>query len=548
MIRRRRRADDRCGDRRAGRGVRASLWTRGRPAILRWIAGILTTVLVLGSLGVTGGYAWYLRSGTYRAACAARLSEKLSLPSEIGQVVPRSRRAREFRDVIVWLPQKRDQALVCRKAIVVLTPEESDPDAYELQLTGGACEISTRTWLTGDYRGVIESGLRPGFMPGGPRRVSFADMNITFERDTFKAVLADAAGVVSFEKSGSGAATLIAQEFNGVAMERPVLLTARISSAESGIRVDDLLLQTPVMPIAVAGLDALTGVPASSGTFAGRLTYAERGSGGPADRELTVSGICRDLELAEWTAAVQPRPWRGRCPEIELQELHVAAGRPQRLRFRGLLRELKLADLLATWGLDGVEGQVSLDVGAAELDAGGIRRFVASGECRGVSLEALTGAIGLGRMTGTLNVTIADLSIVDNRIQSMKAALIVEDAERPPNWIEGKLLVEAASRLLHVALPSILPQRIEYTKLGVRLEIRDEELYVFGTHGEREKTILTVLLYGQALPILREPESPFDLRPSLDALRGAAALRLMHILPAPPPAGRTATAPAPGQP
>ncbi len=35
---------------------------------------------------------------------------KVGLPAEIGRVVPRSRRTREFDQVRIWLPQRRDEA------------------------------------------------------------------------------------------------------------------------------------------------------------------------------------------------------------------------------------------------------------------------------------------------------------------------------------------------------------------------------------------------------------------------------------------------------
>ena len=76
-----------------------------RPRRLLLLA--IVAVLMFGSLAVIGGYAWYLRSGGYCQRCAARLESRLSLPSDIGAVVPRARQRREFRDVVVWLPERR---------------------------------------------------------------------------------------------------------------------------------------------------------------------------------------------------------------------------------------------------------------------------------------------------------------------------------------------------------------------------------------------------------------------------------------------------------
>jgi len=492
-----------------------------RLALLVIVAG-----LMLGSLAISGGYAWYLRGHAYRARCAAVLSRRLGLPADIGAVAPLSRTARQFRDVVVWLPQRRGRALTCQRAIVAGAPRADDPNAYELRLEGGWCEISTRTWLREDYRGVVESGLRSGFAPGGPERVMFTAMEVSFERDGFRATLAEAAGRIDF--TGPGRASIACPVFNGFRSERPMVIAASFSPLNGGIRIDRLDLSVPELPVRVAGLRELLGVPLVAGTFDGQLVYEEQEPGW----RLTVSGRCRELELPECTAGFTPTPWRGRCPEIELQELRVENGRPTRLRFRGRLTDVALGDLLATWGLPGAAGTLTLEVGSADIAPEGVARFVASGTGSGVALEPLTAALGWGTMSGTLDLTIGDLTIEHSRLKSLDALVRVAPAPPAPDaagtagWIEGRLVRELVRRTLKFDLPALLPERIAYTRLGLRLEVRDEVLYVFGTHGEREKTILTVRLMDQDLPLIFEPQHSFDLRPLLDGLRAQLRHRL----------------------
>ena len=142
-------------------------------------------------------------------------------------------------------------------------------------------------------------------------------------------------------------------------------------------------------------------------------------------------------------------------------------------------------------------------------------------------------------MTGNLRIVIDDLTIENNQLKSLDASMIVDDAVQQPNWIEGKLLRELISRTLKVELPDVLPERIEYTQLGVKLDVRDEVLHVFGTHGPREKTILTVRLAELEMPLIREPERSFDLSGWFDELRAQAAERLQRRLRSLPPAGDT---------
>jgi len=478
-----------------------------------------------GSLSGSLGYAWYLRSAAYRDYCATQLSSALGLPSDIGRIVPRSWTTREFDDVAVWLPERRGQALFCQRALVISTPQADDRDAYEIELQGGTCEISARTWLREDYRRVIESGLRPGFDPTGPRRVTFSAMDLGFARDGFRGALHQATGVVVFDNPSSGRATASCSQLNGYVASRPVLLAARFSPQDSGIQIDQLELNVPTLPIAVLNLGALGGFDLRNGTFNGRLLYGEA-----ADvRRLTVSGTCYDLRLAECTAALTTRPWRGSCSEMELKEFTVENRRPQRLRFRGTLTGLVLGDLLAPWGLEDVGGELILRVRDADLSLAGIERLVASGECVGVSLAALSEKWGGGRMSGTGRLVIDDLTMEANQLRSLDAELRVEESGEP-KWIDGRLVTDILGRLLRVDLPPILPERIEYTQVGLRLDVRDELLHVLGTHGARDKTILTVRTAGQDVPLIVEPDSPFDLRVWFDPWRAAAVEYLRQRL------------------
>ncbi len=491
----------------------------------RWILLGFVTAVTLGGMGVTGGMAWYLRSAHYRTKCAAALSDALGLPCSIGRVVPRTRWAREFRDIVVWLPNRRGRALSCRSAVVTTEPTAADREAYTIRLVGGTCEISTRTWLREDYRGVFESGLRPGFAPGGPRRVVFSEMNVAFVRDRFRLELADAAGSVDFVDAQHGEARILCQRFNGEPMDHPVLFTARFSPHDAGIRIDRFEATLPEMPVAVTRLEALTGAALRHGRFAGRFEYGETDTA----RTLVIRGKCAGLDLAECTTGLVVPPWRGSCPEIRLDELRIVNGRPERLRFGGVLRDVHLSDVLAGWGISGGGGRLALDVGVADLTPGGVARFVASGELRSVALDALTRSLGWGLMTGTLNATISDLTIEDDHVRSGDLELRVADADNPPNWIEGRLLRELARRLLKLDLPAFLPARIEFSRFGVRLELRDEVLYVFGTHGERDRTILTVRLFGGDFALIHEPRRSFDLRPWFDALRARLRARAREL-------------------
>ncbi len=476
----------------------------------------LLVVITGGSLMVTGGYAWYLRSALYRNSCATTLSESLGLPAEIGQVVPRSWSTREFRNVRIWLPERRDEAAFIERALVLQTPTDDDPNAWEVQLNDGRCEISTRTWLREDYRFLLESGLRPGFDPNGPQRAVFNGLDLEFERGQFQAALNDARGVVVFESSRVGRAAVTCNEFNGYYAPQPVVLNAVFSPQLSGIQLDRVDLIVPRLPLAIVGLDGLAAVSLQTGAFDGRMTYRER----DARREVRVAGHVFDVQLSEATAGFFPMPCRGVAPELELGELVVRDGVPQKLEFRGTLIDVVLGDLLAPLSMAGVGGELTLRVRAANVSPEGVDRFIASGRCDNVDLERVSEAFGWGRVTGRANLKIDDLTIRANQLTAADVHLSVQRSD--DNWVERRLLSELAQRTLGFTLPAWLPERFPYAELGVRFEVRDELLYVFGTHGPEQKTLLTVQVAGQDIGLIREPEEPFDLRATCAELRGRA--------------------------
>lgn len=498
----------------------------------RLIPLLVLAVITWGSLAYTGGYAGYLHSAIYRNHCARKLSASLGLPADIGQVVPRSWRSQEFRDVTVWLPQHRDRAAVCRRAIVHETPTKTDARAWWLELVGGDVEISTRTWLRDDYRAVLTSGLRPGFDPNGPRKVLFRGINLRVRRDDFAARLEDASGHVLFSDSRRGEALVTSQSFNGHAASSPVALQGIFSPAGSGVQMDEITLVTPLLPVSTLGLGKVAGLPLEHGLFRGRVGYHERAEG----KALELSGSLFDARLDELTAAWLPKPWRGVIPEVAVEQLRVVDGRPVALSFHGYLRDVRAADVLAAWGLGDVGGRLDLSVHAADLSDQGVQRLTAAGTCTDVNLEPISKALGWGTATGTVRAQIDDLAVRDNELTALAARLDVE----PPTtsgangYVQGRLIAEVA-RVAGLRVPEFLlkrlPERIEYRALGLRLEVHDEVLNIFGTHGPNEKTILTVRFAGQDWPLVTEPGQAFDLRPWLDQARAQLQAALARPLP-----------------
>ncbi len=492
----------------------------------RVIALALLALVTYGTLLVTGGYAWYWRSDAYREYCAKVLSESLQMDCDIGQVLPLSHTSFAFRDIRVWLPERRDLAAACDRAALTYTPTTANPDAYEIALTGGRSEISARTWLREDYRFVVDSGLRPGFDPDGPRRVTFRGMDLTLLREGFQARFEGAAGEISFVDPQRGYAQVVCDRFNGHTPGQPVTLEVVFSPRANGVQLDLVELGVPDMPINVVGLADVTGLKLRSGSFRGALSYGEEAG----QRRVLVSGHLYDVDLAELTSGLLARAWHGGVPELELRELRLTNGHPTRIALRGLLEGVALGDVLAPWGLAEVGAELLLRVRALELSEAGIERLILAGVCDGVSLAEVSDALGWGQITGTARLAIDDLTIVNNELVSLDARIETQPMAGDADYIERVLLSEILSRTLGIGLPGFLPGRLPYAGLGVRLEVRDELLYVFGTHGPGDKTILTARVAGQEIPLVFEPEEPIDLAPLLEPYREQVVRHLAERL------------------
>lgn len=484
-------------------------------------------LVALGSLALAGGWGWYIRSAAYRNYCAEVLSTSLGLPASIGRVLPRTRRSQEFRDVRVSLPERRGEAAYCRRAILRRTPSAANPGLYILDLVGGHCEVSTRTWLQQDYRTVLESGLKPGFDPAGPQRVAFREMDLVLVRDQFRFTFNDAFGVVTFDEVQRGRAMVTCHDLNGYPSGQPVVLRGEFSPGADGrVQLDEFELTVPNLPLTILGLEELARLGLQSGTFEGRVVYRE----GPQGSTLVASGVVRDVSLAEVTAPFLATPWRGTVPELFLDELLVVDGWPQRLRFHGALQGVLLGDVLAPWGFGGAGGEMVLRLDDVELTPEGLVRLTASGRCERVALEELSAPLGWGALAGTARVVLTDLTIHNNSLAALEAEVRVLPAEDGGNYVDRSFVSEAMRAVFGLTLPTFLPQRFAYHELGVRLDVRDELLHIFGTHGPGQTTLLTMELAGRWVPVIQEPGTPIDLRPLLDEMRKEARRRLAQQL------------------
>lgn len=469
----------------------------------RLILLILTVVLVVGSVSGTIGYALYVRSDTYRHATERDLSALLNLPVEIGGISPLSFSSREFSGVRTWLPQRQTQVFACDRAVWREVTRGGHLQ-YALDLHDGWLLVGTGSWTRTDYDAILKSGLGLDFADLALAEVHIDDVDFRWDHPDFQLSARQAVGEVLFDKNGTARASLISRRLNEHSTREPINIHATFVPG-AGLQFEEVVLDVPALPMAALGLDKLLGGPVTLGTFAGRVVYRED------DRPvLDISGSVDDARLEELTRQVIGGPFRG-AVNVAVDQAEFVDRKLRRLRFRGRLHDVHLADLLPVLRSPGVTGRLTLDVAQFDARDGHIQRLNLSGEAADLPLEPLAAALGYGRITGQLHVRIHSLSVVDDSLRAADVDLIVTPPTDGPGTISRELIQRMVQELLSIDLSRVLPNEVEYTELGAKLLVSGDRLTIRGTHGADGTTILTVKLLGQEWGLIDQPDRSFEI-------------------------------------
>jgi hypothetical protein len=481
----------------------------------RWILLWLALVVVGGSLSATLGYGLYLRSDAYARATAEALSAFLGLPSEVGSVVPLDLHSRDLRDVVVWLPGKRGRVFHGRHNI--WQPKRgSDPPGYELRISGGSFLVDSQAWGAEDYRLVLESGLGHDFAALRLRQIEMLDLDLTWRARRFRLATRQANGTVILSEDGTGQASLLTRWLNDQPVSEPIHIYARFRPRD-GVRIEQVTLDTPRIPLSALGLEEMLGTPEARGDFRGKISYREEG----ASQAVELSGFVDGLRLEDLAGVLPIRSLRG-CVDVQIDDGLIRDGRLERLAFRGRIDDVDLGPLAAALKLPDVGGRATLFVHRGQINQDVVSWLGLSGSVEGVSLEALSEAVGLGGVTGSLRIEVSRLVIAHNRIESGEFLITAEPPNDGPGWISRGLLLNVIEQFAGLKLPEFMPERMEYTQLGARVVVDGETFRILGTHGARNTTILTVRILGREVGLLYQPARTFDLAPVLEWIRSQA--------------------------
>ena len=479
----------------------------------------LTIIVVPGSLTSTISYALHLRGRGLRERVAADLSRRMGLDVEIHSITPLSFSRRQFNDITVRLA--RGQTEIGRVGRAVWRMEQTGAgETHALDISNGWLLVGTGDWAPDDYQRLLKSGFGHDFAALNLAEINVQHIDFRWRHPDFSMTAPAADGIIFFDEEGRGRAVLTVYALNETTVDEPIHVSAWFTPGR-GMAFQKVEVRMGDIPLTALALDALLGGTAGTGTFAGRITYRETA---PPRWVMEIGGALRGARLDELTGRIIGGPFDG-VVDVVIDRAALSPGpdhqtQLQSLRFSGSLRELQLAQFAPLFREPELNGRIDLTVHQADYERPDVKYARLSGRAAEVSLEALTRLLGQGVVTGQLEVRINALAVVDNVIQFADVDLIALPPENGPAFIEKSALATVGRRVFGLDLERILPERVEYVQMGMKLLLDREGMRIRGTHGPEGRTLLTIRLLGRDVGILTQPETVYPVKDLVALVRG----------------------------
>lgn len=477
---------------------------------------VLAVAMVGGSLIWTAGYGLRLRSERYRTKVETDLSQFFELPCSVGGIRGHTFSSREFKNVEVWLPDRRDRVFACDRAIW-WERQRNGAEFNELELSGGLLVLGTDRWRHEDYRQVFQSGLGHNFENLNLTGVKLSDFELAFDRSGVSVHCRDTSGGIDMSDPKDGVAHLVAYELGGQRVSQGVRIDARFLP-RNGVEVSEFVLTVPEVPLAAVGISGLLGTGAMSGRFTGRVRYLKTSN----EPEVWIDGTVDGADLAELKTRGPLGPLAGRL-SVSVHGARIAQSTLTHFRGSGMIAGLSLSSFAPLLERSTLSGTATLTADYIDLALGHINRLRLEGDLDGLSLQEWLELWGRGSATGKLTIRINNLDVVNDAIKSADVEVHAVPPPGAPGTIDRELLLTAAEKAFDFTWPEsvpkrLLPERVEYAELGMRLLVRDNHLRILGTHGPDGDTILTIRVFGAPVGIIREQSETIDLGPHLETL------------------------------
>ncbi len=488
---------------------------RSRLATRRKILLTIAIVVVVGSLSTTLGYALRMRSQGYRIQLEQRLSERLRMHARIGRVEPLSFRSKRLHDITLRSTRRDVDVFHCDLAD--WRGELRDGiRSYSIDLYDGWLLVGAHGWSPSDYREMLTSGLGHDFSALRIREVSLTSIDLRWRHPGFELRADRASGTLTFDEDGEGRASLEAASINGIPVDAPIRIMARFRPGRR-LAFHEIMVTAPEAPLSALGLEEILGGKVSQGRFAGNIQFRRR-EGVPVVR---VDGAITHALLEELTRQVDGGPYIGQV-DVTVDAASFTNQTLQALKFSGQLTGVEVNPIAAILNAPAIGGVVDLRVHQAVYEDGKLIHLSAEGSVRDVELSAVTDLIGGGRISGKFSAKIHALQVVDDRVVHAHVTLKAIPPDGQTGTIDRELLSRLSAQMLGFDATTIVPsfvQELEYTHLGVVLELNGRTLRIRGTHGPSNDTILTLKMLGRDMGIIKAPERTYQVEDPLSFLR-----------------------------
>ncbi len=490
----------------------------------RIILAGLVFVAVLLTLGITLGYGLYYRSDAYRRDLESDLTGYFGLPVDIQRVRPYSWNARRLEQVEVWLPERRARIFHAPRVIWDSAGGKNGQVAM-LDIYEAGVDIGSDQWEKHDYMRILRASLQHDFAELNIGEIQLHDAEINWPRTDFRLALRGVDGRLLFEPSGKGAAELTAQSLDGVKVEPPIRITAQVDPADEAL-IPQVFMQLPTIPLSALDLDRLLQTAVSQGSFAGTISL-ERGE---KREQVELSGKAEELRLEELTKRLPQGPIEALL-DLDIDRMVVRDRKLAGLEFGGRVRDLQVDSLLKRFGLPLMGGSMRLTVFEGLLEGKRVRRLGVTGWWNDGSVDVLCRELfGRQGVHGRLKVRLNALVVENNRVDSGNIDVIINPPKEGRGWIKKELLLQVLEEQLGLVLsPSVgemLPGRVEFVQMGVKVLIEGDELRLLSQQGPAGAALITVKVMNREMPLFGGLDMTIkldsllkEIRPLLDELK-----------------------------
>jgi hypothetical protein len=476
---------------------------------------VVSVVVTAGLMCVVGAVALHLHAARYRAHLEAKLSDQLGMDVHIGAIRVLALEGRHLVDVHAYLRGRHQEVFSCAEAIWA-TDTSRGPGARTLELRNGWLLVGAARWTQDEYERMLAGGLGHDFTTIELGTVRLRGIDLRFHHPAMILTAESTSGVVEFDQTGEGRASLRCLRLNGVDVTEPVHLMFRFTPGEHLV-FHEMSLTVPQIPVDALGVGGLLEGSLSHGRFRGTIAYHRLDEG----ESVEISGSLDDADLLEFTGRLPDGPYHGKI-DVELDKAMLRDGRLCALDARGHVRDVRLREVLPGLVSPSSDGRLVLDVEHLKWREDRVVELAGSGTCEALSLDALSALWGEGIVTGSVAIDLPSVEIEDDALRHAELTIVAEPPSDGPGLLAGDIVARAAKQWFNVDLGGVFPDVIEYTQLGVRFLVQDGRLHVFGTHGPDGRTILSIKLFGRPLGVLRQPERTFPVPDVLGGLRRRA--------------------------